>query len=204
MKYQIQDPEVLMLATIAGMLKGDYVREGPDDPWAGSPFAWIRTRPSGEVGKICEQLVAGWCAAKGSMLREAQTRMQTGSLPGNASRSSSPRSGRAASTSSNSSEIRTTSSPSVLVFRHSMRIAGSSPRPCSGSTSLAILRSTPARVAPTPSGFPLTHRVPTRGLRPAAVASRMRTTSCGSGRRSGDGMAPHNRLQRTVGRSARR
>lgn len=65
MQYQIKDPEVLMLATIAGTLKGDYVREGPDDPWAGSPFAWIRTRPSRQVGKIGEQLVAGWCAAKG-------------------------------------------------------------------------------------------------------------------------------------------
>ena len=65
MQYQIKDPEVLLLATIAGTLKGDYVREGPDDPWAGSPFAWIRTRPSRQVGKIGEQLVAGWCAAKG-------------------------------------------------------------------------------------------------------------------------------------------
>lgn len=65
MRYQIKDPEVLMLATIAGTLKDDYVREGPDDPWAGSPFAWIRTCPSRQVGKIGEQLVAGWCAAKG-------------------------------------------------------------------------------------------------------------------------------------------
>lgn len=62
MQYPIKDPEVLMLATIAGTLKGDYVREGPDDPWAASPFAWIRTRPSRQVGKIGEQLVAGWCA----------------------------------------------------------------------------------------------------------------------------------------------
>ena len=65
MQYQIKDPEVLLLASIAGTLKGDYVREGAADPWAGSPFAWIRTRPSRQVGKIGEQLVAGWCAAKG-------------------------------------------------------------------------------------------------------------------------------------------
>jgi len=64
-EYTIRDPEVLMLATIATTLKGDYVREGTDDPWAGSPFAWIRSRPSRQVGKIGEQLVAGWCAAKG-------------------------------------------------------------------------------------------------------------------------------------------
>lgn len=62
--FQIADPEVLVLASIAGALKEDYVREGSEDPWAGSPFAWIRSRPSRQVGKIGEQLVAGWCAAK--------------------------------------------------------------------------------------------------------------------------------------------
>lgn len=65
MEYRITDPDVLLLASIAATLKGDYVREGAADPWAGSPFAWIRTRPSRQVGKIGEQLVAGWCAAKG-------------------------------------------------------------------------------------------------------------------------------------------
>jgi len=65
LKYKIRDPEVLMLANFAGTLKREYVREGEDDPWAGSPFAWIRERPSRQVGKIGEQLVAGWCAAKG-------------------------------------------------------------------------------------------------------------------------------------------
>ncbi|PKO20737.1 MAG: hypothetical protein CVU38_18545 [Chloroflexi bacterium HGW-Chloroflexi-1] len=64
MQYQIKNPEVLLLASIASTLKGDHVREGAADPWAGSPFAWIRTRPSRQVGKIGEQLVAGWCAAK--------------------------------------------------------------------------------------------------------------------------------------------
>lgn len=54
-----------MLASIAGTLKADYVREESDDPWAGSPFEWIRRLPSRTVGKIGEQLVAGWCAAKG-------------------------------------------------------------------------------------------------------------------------------------------
>lgn len=42
----------------------DYVNPA-EDPWAGSPFAWIKARPSRQVGKIGEQLVAGWAAAKG-------------------------------------------------------------------------------------------------------------------------------------------
>ena len=44
MKYEIQDPDVLMLVSIAATFKGDYIREGTNDPWAGSPFAahcWV-------------------------------------------------------------------------------------------------------------------------------------------------------------------
>lgn len=60
----ITDPDVVLLGTIATTLMADYVNPA-DDPWAGSPFAWIKTRPSRQVGKIGEQLVAGWAAAKG-------------------------------------------------------------------------------------------------------------------------------------------
>lgn len=35
------------------------------DPWRGSPFTWIRTRPSRTRGAIGEKLVAGWSAANG-------------------------------------------------------------------------------------------------------------------------------------------
>jgi hypothetical protein len=60
------DPEVELLAAIAGTLRSDYVREGALDPWDGSPFQWIkRIGSSRRIGKIGEQLVAGWCAAKG-------------------------------------------------------------------------------------------------------------------------------------------
>ena len=61
-----RDPEFDLLASIAATLKNDYIREGVADPWLGSPFAWILSGPSSrQKGAIGEQLVAGWCAAKG-------------------------------------------------------------------------------------------------------------------------------------------
>jgi len=62
---EIADPEVRLLASIAAALKGDYVKPEKEDPWTSSPFAWIKGLPSRQRGKIGEQLVAGWCAAKG-------------------------------------------------------------------------------------------------------------------------------------------
>ena len=61
----ISDPEVQALAGIAGTIQADYAQ--PDgDPWAGSPFEWIRALPSSRTkGAVGEMLVAGWCAAKG-------------------------------------------------------------------------------------------------------------------------------------------
>jgi len=61
-----RDPEFDLLASIAATLKNDYIREGIADPWLGSPFAWILSGPSSrQKGAIGEQLIAGWCAAKG-------------------------------------------------------------------------------------------------------------------------------------------
>lgn len=57
----IEDPEVQLLASIANTLRPTYV--DAESAWEGSPFAWIRTRPSRQVGTIGEALVAGWCAA---------------------------------------------------------------------------------------------------------------------------------------------
>ncbi|MFO1294252.1 MAG: hypothetical protein U1F07_14455 [Rubrivivax sp.] len=65
MPSRIEDPEDQMLAAVAGALEADCMHAGADDPWAGSPFAGIRTRPSRQVGKIGAPLVAGWCAARG-------------------------------------------------------------------------------------------------------------------------------------------
>lgn len=65
LQRHVDDPDVRLLASIAATLKSDYVKDDAHDPWAGSAFQWIRTQPSRRVGKIGEQLVAGWCAAKG-------------------------------------------------------------------------------------------------------------------------------------------
>ena len=62
MKRRIINGDVKVLASIAQGLQADYVSN--DQAWNGSPFAWIRTRPSRQRGKIGEQLVAGWCAAR--------------------------------------------------------------------------------------------------------------------------------------------
>ncbi len=66
----ITDDEVNALAGIAAKLAPLYV-DPETDPWAGSPFAWIRTRPSRQVGKIGEQLVAEWAATRGLEVRRA-------------------------------------------------------------------------------------------------------------------------------------
>lgn len=62
---RITDPEVRLLAALGGTLRSDYVNAKQDQQWKDSPFDWIRRLPSRRKGKIGEQLVAGWCAAKG-------------------------------------------------------------------------------------------------------------------------------------------
>lgn len=60
---RINDPETRILAGLAESLHQDYENEAVD-PWINSPFAWIKRRPSRQVGAIGEKLVAGWCATK--------------------------------------------------------------------------------------------------------------------------------------------
>ena len=58
----IADPDVRMLTDIAASLYADY--EDDDLSWAGSPFGLDQSRPSRQRGKIGEQLVSGFFAAK--------------------------------------------------------------------------------------------------------------------------------------------
>ena len=51
------------MAACSQILEGDYANEGRE--WLGSPFAWIKTRPSRQIGVIGEKLVAGYLATKG-------------------------------------------------------------------------------------------------------------------------------------------
>lgn len=62
MSRTIIDPEVLALASLSSTLAAEYSAE--DLAWQGSPFAWIKSRPSRQRGKIGEQLVAEWCASR--------------------------------------------------------------------------------------------------------------------------------------------
>ena len=59
---RITDSDVACLAAIAHSLHSDYPDN--DDRWQGSPFAWIKKRPSRQVGAIGEKLVSGFFAAK--------------------------------------------------------------------------------------------------------------------------------------------
>ncbi len=61
----ITDPEVAYLAALAGTLQADYVGEKETSMWSGSPFYWIKSRPSRQIGTIGEALAAGWAASKG-------------------------------------------------------------------------------------------------------------------------------------------
>lgn len=65
MERMIRDPEVAYLAALAGTLQADYVGEKETAMWSGSPFYWIKSRPSRQIGSIGEALAAGWAASKG-------------------------------------------------------------------------------------------------------------------------------------------
>lgn len=61
---RLKNKDIELLASISLGLRGEY-EKADAVRWAGSPFEWILHRPSRQRGKIGEQLVAGWCAARG-------------------------------------------------------------------------------------------------------------------------------------------
>lgn len=63
-KRRLTDKDVQLLASISLGLCGEYEKNN-GARWIGSPFEWILHRPSRQRGKIGEQLIAGWCAARG-------------------------------------------------------------------------------------------------------------------------------------------
>jgi len=65
----IRDPQVQVLANISASLNSRYL-EG-DAAWVGSPFAWIKTRPSRQEGAIGELLVAEWLGGRGLSVERA-------------------------------------------------------------------------------------------------------------------------------------
>ena len=69
---RITDPEVNFLAGIAATLEPDYAEHKGE--WLTSPFGWIRRQPPARKGKVLEQLVSGWCAAKGFDVTSALNR----------------------------------------------------------------------------------------------------------------------------------
>lgn len=58
----ISDPDVQQLVAISSALQADYTES--DDSWNGSPFAWIKNRPSRQIGAIGEKLVDDWLATQ--------------------------------------------------------------------------------------------------------------------------------------------
>lgn len=61
--FKFTDPDVRLVVELAADKEASYTES--DSMWAGSPFRWIKARPSRQIGKIGEELVADWCSSKG-------------------------------------------------------------------------------------------------------------------------------------------
>lgn len=61
--FKPSESEAILLGKISEELQSEY--ESDDSAWIGSPFAWIKARPSRQKGAIGERLVQNWCESKG-------------------------------------------------------------------------------------------------------------------------------------------
>ena len=59
----VQKYDFQILVALSKTLEMEYSDD--NDEWIDSPFAWIKTRPSRQVGAIGEKLIAGWLATRG-------------------------------------------------------------------------------------------------------------------------------------------
>lgn len=64
---RIVDAEVQLLASHSRELHNEYAED--QSAWEGSPFAWIKTCPSRQVGAIGEKLVSKYLLSKGFEVR---------------------------------------------------------------------------------------------------------------------------------------
>lgn len=63
------DPEFQILADTSTKLVAKHSSD--DATWSGSPFEWIRSRPSRQKGAIGEKLIADWLTARGFTVARA-------------------------------------------------------------------------------------------------------------------------------------
>ena len=66
---ELQSNDLRLVVQLATEMEGSYAKG--DEMWADSPFRWIKSRPSRQVGKIGEELVSAWCSKRGFDVRRS-------------------------------------------------------------------------------------------------------------------------------------
>lgn len=71
MDRAIPNPDYVSIASIAVELQPEYVSDRELQLWLDSPFYWIKSRPSRQIGKIGEDLVEKWASGAGFHVQRA-------------------------------------------------------------------------------------------------------------------------------------
>lgn len=66
---KFNSPDIRLLIEVSREMESNYT--AGDAMWSGSPFQWIKSRPSRQVGKIGEELVSEWCESKNFEVRRS-------------------------------------------------------------------------------------------------------------------------------------